>query len=246
MTHASANPIALTTEISPERWEQVAGPRGLASLRVTQWLGDEAQPVDGAPGLWRAEGLRAVSDALPGVALGFGETVEVDGRTLKGHVRDGVVALRVLDPEVSSRTKLEGIERFDTPAGAWVVSGRFVPAEGGATHTVQSVDGTSRSASLDGVVEVELPGGERVNFVVAIEDDGFFLVFADGISRDGGYRFRFLDAGPAVDGVVTFDFSGAYLPPCSFSDFYLCPMPSASNRISTAITAGERRVLRGA
>ena len=49
---------------------------------------------------------------------------------------------------------------------------------------------------------------------------------------------------PPVDGVVTIDFSGAYLPPCSFSDHYLCPMPAASNRLETAITAGERRVLR--
>ena len=253
MTHApspstTSADAALTAEVSPERWAQVAGPFGLASLRITQWLEDEARPVDGAPGLWRAEGGRALGTGLggdaPDVSLAPGETAEVGGRILKGHERDGVIALRVLDPGIDSRATLSGIERFADAPGQWVVSGRFVPSPDGATRTVQSVDGTSRSASLDGTVEIELPGGERANLVVSAGDDGFSLVFADGIARDGGHRFRFLDIDPAVDGVMTIDFSGAYLPPCSFSDHYLCPMPAASNRLETAITAGERRVLR--
>ena len=250
MTHASSpSPGAtLTTEVTPERWAQVAGPFGLASLRITQWLDDEARPVDGAPGLWRAEGSCAVGTLSDGGApewvLAPGETAEAGGRVLKAHQRDGVIALRVLDPMAESRTTLTGIERFVDAPGRWVVSGRFVPSPDGATRTVQSVDGTSRSASLDGTVEIELPGGERANLVVSRDEDGFSLVFADGIARDGGHRFRFLGIGPAVDGVITLDFSGAYLPPCSFSDHYLCPMPAASNRLETAITAGERRVLR--
>lgn len=238
----------LTKQSTSARWEQVAGPHGLASLRTTQWLGEDPAPVDGAPGVWRAaegkaEGLES-ADSAERWSLAPGATVELNGRIVKGHQRDGVVALRVLDPETASRTTLTAIERFVAEPGSWAVTGAFVPAPAGATRTVESVDGTSRPASLDGTVEIELPGGERANLVVSRDDDGFFLVFADGIARDGGHRFRFLDIDPAVDGVVTLDFDRAYLPPCAFSDHYLCPMPSASNRLDTAILAGERRVVR--
>lgn len=245
---------ALTSDVTPERWAQVAGPHGLASLRTTQWLGSDAREVDGAPGTWRSVAGRAVGSGgsirPKDISLAPGEVMQLEctnpgaARLLRAHQRDGVIALRVNDPKASSRQTLTGIERFASTARTWIATGTFVPAENGATRTVQSVDGTSRPATLDGTVEIQLPGGEKAKLEVSQDEDGFSLVFADGTAQDGGYRFRFLEIEPAVDEVVTLDFARAYLPPCAFSDHYLCPMPASSNRVATSIEAGERRVLR--
>ena len=46
-----------------------------------------------------------------------------------------------------------------------------------------------------------------------------------------------------ADGHVVVDFNRAYLPPCAFSDFYVCPLPPAGNRLDRPIRAGEKKVL---
>lgn len=64
---------------------------------------------------------------------------------------------------------------------------------------------------------------------------------ADGTSGVDAYRFRFLPIDlPSEDGTVTVDFNRAYLPPCAFSDQYVCPLPPAGNRLGVRIEAGER------
>ncbi|MFP3821779.1 DUF1684 domain-containing protein, partial [Bacillus sp. SIMBA_008] len=71
-------------------------------------------------------------------------------------------------------------------------------------------------------------------------------VFADGTNGLETYRFRFLPVEePADDGSAIIDFNRAYLPPCAFSDQFVCPLPLPGNRYSTPIRAGERVVVLG-
>jgi len=99
-------------------------------------------------------------------------------------------------------------------------------------------------APAGGVVDLEIEG-TAVHLAVSADDDGLSAVIADATAQDGAYRFRFLPIDlPASDGTVTVDFTRAYLPPCAFSDEYVCPLPPAQNRFDFAIPAGERRAVR--
>ena len=64
-------------------------------------------------------------------------------------------------------------------------------------------------------------------------------------SGDETYRFRFLtlraDGGA---GEIDVDLNRAYLPPCAFSDFYVCPLPPLQNRLTVPVRAGEKTVVR--
>ena len=69
-------------------------------------------------------------------------------------------------------------------------------------------------------------------------------MFADSTNGSETQRFRFLDVEPAdADGRVVVDFNRAYLPPCTFTDHYLCPLPPQNNRFDFPVRAGERRLI---
>ena len=37
------------------------------------------------------------------------------------------------------------------------------------------------------------------------------------------------------------DFHKAYIPPCAFTPFATCPLPTQQNRLDTRVTAGEKK-----
>jgi uncharacterized protein len=69
-----------------------------------------------------------------------------------------------------------------------------------------------------------------------------FVPFRDttsGVETYGSGRYvdvPFEDA----DELVELDFNFAYNPSCAFSPAYDCPFPPPANRLSVAITAGEK------
>ncbi|AWB94826.1 hypothetical protein DCE93_03425 [Agromyces badenianii] len=228
------------------RWQAASAPHGTAALLHTHWLAAEATEFDGAPGRWRADGARIIGDSLPDrdtVHLAPGEEVEIDGVRLRGLDRDGSLALRVIDPDAPSRASLAGIEAYP-PSLDRVVSGRFTPAAAGSTLDVTSVDGHESSAELGGTIDLEIDG-VAVALTVTRDAFGLSAVLADATSGDESYRFRFLRVPePDADGLVAVDFNRAFLPPCAFSDQYVCPLPPVGNRWPVALRAGERRATR--
>jgi uncharacterized protein (DUF1684 family) len=42
---------------------------------------------------------------------------------------------------------------------------------------------------------------------------------------------------------VALDFNRAVLPPCAFSDAFICPLPPPGNVLPFPVTAGEKQVL---
>ena len=95
------------------------------------------------------------------------------------------------------------------------------------------------SAILDAIAEHQ----EITRHVIELSDIG--PEFAGALTRE--------QVAPSVeeelrriedaDLLVVVDFNRAYLPPCAFSDFYVCPLPPAGNRLSTPIRAGEKNVI---
>lgn len=231
--------------INTERWHLVHAPHGVASLRYTHWLETEPREYDGAPGLWRAEGGIVHGTGIPGLddvrVEPFAHVIFEDLQ-LRAFARDGALALRVYDPQNPARRSLKRIESFPEDP-AWAVPGRFEAAAAGAERLVRSVDGHETAQAATGTVAVTVDGHD-LHLVVSGDEAGLSAVIADGTAADGAYPFRFLPiAPPDADGVVTVDFNHAYLPPCAFSDQYVCPLPPPENRIPVPVTAGERRAI---
>lgn len=235
----------MTSTTSTLRWDAVSAPFGIASLRHTHWLDAVPRAYEGAPGEWWAEDGRVHGRGVEGadVTLEPFAHTEVGGIRLRAFAREGAFALRVYDPESPSRTSLTGIETY-APDDAWAIPGRFTAAPDGAQVTIRSVDGHERTVPATGSIALTVAGAP-VNLTVSAEGAGFSAVIADGSAADGAYRFRFLPVGaPDADGSVVVDFNAAYLPPCAFSDQYVCPLPPLENRLTAAVTAGEKRALR--
>ncbi|MGY3128561.1 uncharacterized protein (DUF1684 family) [Agrococcus sp. UYP33] len=232
------------------RWRTVAGPHGIAALAATVWLSDADQAVDGVEGRWRADGDLVVGTGLQAsgyrhrdgsevadtVTLHAGETLVAGDVLLRAFVREGIPALRRIDPHTDRRVRLREIATH-RPDPAWVVAARWTPND--EPLEVEAVDGHRTTRSDAGTLAFELGGRERS--LIATRGDGeLAVVFADA-AGDEQYPFRFLRPRlPDEHGVTTLDFNRAFLPPCAFSDHYVCPMPPPGNRLDLRVCVGER------
>ncbi|MFB7892831.1 DUF1684 domain-containing protein [Microbacterium sp. NPDC056044] len=249
MTLPASTPDTDTDTVTQARWTAVSSAHGIAALRHTHWLDAEARAYDGAPGTWRAvdgdvvgAGLQADAPEAPvdDVVLAPGDHLDVGGVRLKAISREGAPALRVFDPETPGRTRLRSILSFPRN-DEWALPGVFRPAAAGEINVIRSVDGYEREEPAVGTISLEIDGAPVELTVTGDPAEGLSAVIADATSNVDAYRFRFLEIdAPAADGAVTVDFNQAYLPPCAFSDHYVCPLPPANNRLAVRVEAGER------
>ena len=71
------------------------------------------------------------------------------------------------------------------------------------------------------------------------EEGELFFVFRDKTAGKTTYpAARFLYAKPEGEKVVL-DFNKAYNPPCAFTPYATCPLPTPENRLPIEIPAGE-------
>lgn len=150
------------------------------------------------------------------------------------------VALRVRDNEDETYAAFRGIERYPIDP-AWRVTARWLPHE--KTVAVPNVLGTVSETESPAFLEFWVDG-ERHTLDVTGEPDAekFMLVFADetsGRETYGGGRYVWVFP-PDEEGRVAIDFNLAYNPPCVWSEFATCPLPTRDNRLALAVTAGEK------
>jgi uncharacterized protein (DUF1684 family) len=261
----------MTTSVSAaDAWKQwhehrvdtVSAPYGPLALTGTHWLEDHPDGrIPDIPGTWVAD--------EDGVVLGAAEAdgLTVDGKPLSGEtrlgadagpaaaarvahgerrlvvlVREGVWGVRDFDPDSAARRRFPGIDA--TPYEArWSVPGRFTPYGEDRTVRVPNADGRERGLGLGGELAFVLDGQEHTLRVTVRDDGSLWAVFADASSGVSSYRFRFLYPGaPDADGRTTVDFNRAVLPPCAFSDAFICPFPPPGNILGTTVEAGERNL----
>ncbi|TCI98700.1 DUF1684 domain-containing protein [Aeromicrobium sp. IC_218] len=216
-----------------EREQAALAPHGTASLTGTHWMGADPVDVPGLDGPWKAQ-VGVVTDGR--LRLAPGEQATAGDLLLTAIERDGELALRVWDPRASTRTTLDGIDTF-APDPAWAATGVLEAAD--AALAVDHVDGHAATETFGGVVRVTVAGHE-LGLVTLVQPDGRLLVpFADTTNGGATRQFRFLKLQADADGRVEVDLNRAYLPPCAFTDHYLCPMPPAENRLPFAVEAGE-------
>lgn len=230
--------------------ERLAGSEyGPSALESTNWLITMPAAVDGIPGLWALTGDGGIRGSELGqsgasVTLRGAESFRVGRRELRVFERDGALALRVLNPARPQREWFTAIDAY-APDERWRLPARFEAARGERIE-ITSVDGATRNTAIAGRLHFELAGAPHALTVTRGSNGGLRAVFADGTNGLETYRFRFLPiAEPADDGTAIIDFNRAYLPPCAFSDQFVCPLPPPGNRYSTPIRAGERVVVLG-
>ncbi|GAA1950216.1 DUF1684 domain-containing protein [Catenulispora subtropica] len=251
------------------RWVQardasVSRPHGPLALVATHWLSDESggapgERFEGVPGLWAAAGRRVRVRAEASEALLLDGSA-VDGerllnpdlaedpdillhgeRKLVPIVRDGVLALRVYDPDSAGRLAFAGIDRYAYDP-ALVLTARFEPYVHGHVEQVLNADGRERGMELDGDVVFDLGDDE---YRLAATRDGAVLSITFGDATNGpdtfGFRQLAVRTPQAGTGAIVVDFNRATLPPCAFSDHFICPVPPVGNRLPVAIEGGEMR-----
>ncbi|MEV5983097.1 DUF1684 domain-containing protein [Streptomyces sp. NPDC052114] len=246
-----------------ERTGTVSAPYGPLSLTGTHWLADHPDGrLPGIPGRWTGsadavvltagpddaltvDGLPLTGEARLGADTGPAGDARVahGGRRLVVIRREGLWAVRDFDPDAAARRAFTGIDATSYDA-RWAVPGRFTPYEQARTVRVGNADGKERGLGLGGELSFRL-GGVEHTLQVAVEADGsLWAVFADGTSGTTSHRFRFLrPAAPDAGGRTTVDFNRSLLPPCAFTDHFLCPFPPPGNTLATEIAAGERNLL---
>lgn len=128
-----------------------------------------------------------------------------------------------------------------------------------AVNPAYCVTGTYEAYSSKHHVKIDTIIGEpddmiapgKVTFVLngrtatlePVEDEGkLWYIFRDGTTNKttyGGGRFLYSEL--PKDGKVILDFNEAYNPPCVFTPYATCPLPTPQNRLTIPIEAGEKR-----
>jgi len=152
--------------------------------------------------------------------------------------REGQLYLRVKDRKSEVLRTFVGIDRFPVDVH-WRVTASL--EAGPATVVVPDVLGNKAPSPSPGVLVFELDGQEFRLTPTGDKEQGMFLVFGDATNGHSTYAGgRFLAVEPVgPDGTVILDFNRAYNPPCVFTPYATCPLPSLGNLLPVPIEAGE-------
>jgi len=196
-----------------------------------------------------APGVGATAQGQPASTFEFdpekGEksSIAADDLILFIIKRGDRLGVRLLDPKTISRTNFKGLRYFPLRT-AYRVQGKFVPYSTAKLVPVPNVLGMTVPMESPGYVLFRLHGRQyRLEPVYETpKHEDLFFIFKDLTSRSDTYPAgRFLHTPLPVDGRVTIDFNNAYNPPCAFTAFATCPLPTKANQLPVRIEAGELR-----
>jgi len=157
--------------------------------------------------------------------------------------RDDKFGLRIKDSAADTRVHFAGIDRFDIDP-SWRVEAKWEAYD--PPHQIEEANilGQIDKVTVPGAATFE-HGGKTYKVEPMLENPGdteLFLVFADRTSGKETYgAARFLYAAAPKDGKLILDFNKAYNPPCAFTPFATCPLPTQQNRLDMRVTAGEKK-----
>ena len=167
----------------------------------------------------------------------------VEMGSLRFHVivRGQRVGVRVRDTESAASHNFKGMVFYPLDLN-YRTTATWVPADGKKTVEVPNALGDVSAEPVPGVLVFKLNGQElRLTALGGDAKTGLFFVFTDPTAKADTYPGgRFLDTGPVVNGTVDLDFNRAYNPPCAVTPYATCPLAPKENRLTVAITAGEK------
>ena len=133
----------------------------------------------------------------------------------------------------------KGIDCFPTDSSYRIVAD-FISTKG---KMITIIDVTGRAYPLEspGYLRFKI-GKKNYQLETSQEGENLFIVFGDLTNKKQTYGAgRFIDTPlPDAQGKVLIDFNRAYNPPCAFTPFATCPLPTAANKLAAEIWAGEQ------
>ena len=155
--------------------------------------------------------------------------------------RENRFGIRLKDSNNSAIQTFKGIDHFPY-LEKWKIPAELKPATNQSTITLRNVIDMDVTMKLEGYLHFKI---DNESYRLEALDGGetaYFIIFADettGMETYGGGRYLYV---PKVDanGTTVVDFNKAHNPPCAFTDFATCPLPSATNRLDLSVLAGEK------
>ena len=169
----------------------------------------------------------------------------VDVITIKGIKffvikRGDEYLVRVRDNNSKLRRDFTGLKWFPVDP-SWNITAKFTPYTSPKTILFDSQNGVKQPMQSTGYATFTRDGKEY-RLEPVMEGRELFFIFRDATSNKTTYgAARFLYAEPAKNGVVNLDFNKAINPPCAFTPYATCPLPPPQNRLTLAVTAGEKK-----
>lgn len=234
-----------TVGSAPEAHYQLeTGPAQLGTLSLqagnrlsfTAANGAEGLTLDGLPlAPATAVVLKSDADGATPSKLAFGDAhfIVIE--------RSGKLALRIKDAAAPTLTGFTGNTRYPFSAD-WVVNARWEAFAEPQMLEIASVIGTVDLTPSPGKAHFAINGRE-FTLQPTQEGDQLFFVFGDRTNGKDTYGMaRYLYARLSDDGkTVVIDFNRAYNPPCAYTPYATCPLPTADNRLDLYVTAGEKK-----
>jgi uncharacterized protein (DUF1684 family) len=155
--------------------------------------------------------------------------------------RQDLIGIRLRDTANAAIQGFTGIETFPVSID-WRIPARFDRYDPPKIIEIPNILGQVIEQPSPGAVIFRIAGARfRLEVTGDPDSPSFSVVFGDetnGIETYGGGRFLEVGA-PDGRGRTFIDFNKAYNPPCVFTAFATCPLPTRENRLPVRIEAGE-------
>lgn len=159
--------------------------------------------------------------------------------------RGGRFGVRLRDSDSEILRDFKGVAQFLVDP-AWRIAAKFEVHKTPKTLRIPTVLGTELKMPSKGTLVFHV-GGEVYRLeATAVEDtveEMVYVIFGDesnGSDTYGGGRYLYVKKSSDSEDYII-DFNKAYNPPCAFTEFATCPLPSVENRLPLRITAGEKK-----
>lgn len=155
--------------------------------------------------------------------------------------REDKIGVRFRNLQAKTLTEFKGIDRFPVQQ-KWQLKARLIQPQNGLLM-IANVLGQITAQKNAGKLLFEIAGKQYSLDVIDEGGPKYFITFSDATSNISTYGTgRFIEVNkPDQNGNTIIDFNLAYNPPCAFTPFATCPLPPPQNRLTIAITAGEKK-----
>lgn len=194
-----------------------------------------------APGVTATLGNQAIHEAaLKSDAEEHAEPVVIGDLSLHLIRRGARLGIRLKDKNSLARKHFTRLEWFEVTPEYRIVA-EFIPYDVPKDVSIVNIIGDVEQKKSPGIVTFKLNGHEYSLEPVTSSGGRLFFVFRDLTSGNETYKpGRFLYADPPVEGKVVLDFNKAINPPCAFTAYATCPLPTRRNYLQVKIEAGEK------
>jgi len=148
------------------------------------------------------------------------------------------------DNDSAARKAFSGLKWYPVDP-SWRFSAKFVRWDKPRTVHYDSVIGEKEVFENPGYATFQ-KAGRDYRLEPVLDENELFFVIRDQTSGKTTYgASRFLYADLAKNGLVVLDFNKVVNPPCAYTPYATCPLPPPQNRMSVAVTAGEKKYQEG-